>query len=288
MGEYHPLYSGLWNDDKLEGLPFENKGFYAYLFANERTRPSGIYRATDEQIAADTELPLAKVRAYLSSLADRRRIIRDGSWVFVRKRFKRTPKSPRMLQAVETDLEQCSSVLIVNDFFETYPLFKQRLPDRWQTVSRPSPDSQPTVNRPCNRVTDPISLIPNSVSLIPNPQSLIPKKKRKTLSGKPDIPSLNGFISDAIAYLNERTGKRFSPNTKTTIAHLAARASESFTLEDVRVVVDYKVTTWANDPKMHEYLRPETLFGVKFESYLQAAKADPDEIQHGPQWEVSE
>ena len=31
-------------------------------------------------------------------------------------------------------------------------------------------------------------------------------------------------------------------------------------------------TEWSHDPKMSVYLRPETLFGTKFESYLNRPK----------------
>ena len=37
---------------------------------------------------------------------------------------------------------------------------------------------------------------------------------------------------------------------------------------DFKRVIDTKATQWENDPNMSRYLRPETLFGPKFESYL--------------------
>jgi len=95
---------------------------------------------------------------------------------------------------------------------------------------------------------------------------------------RPDS-SLNGFISQAVQYLNEKAGTSYKPTMKSTIRHLTARAKEGFTLEDIKAVVDYKTAVWDRDPKMHEYLRPETLFGPKFESYLQAAKKGDD---HAP------
>ena len=38
-------------------------------------------------------------------------------------------------------------------------------------------------------------------------------------------------------------------------------------MEDFKAVIDYKVSEWKGT-KMEDYLRPETLFGTKFESYL--------------------
>jgi len=39
-------------------------------------------------------------------------------------------------------------------------------------------------------------------------------------------------------------------------------------LEDFKTVIDKKCVEWMNDEKMEKFLRPVTLFGPKFESYL--------------------
>jgi uncharacterized phage protein (TIGR02220 family) len=51
-----------------------------------------------------------------------------------------------------------------------------------------------------------------------------------------------------------------------------ARVRDGFTLDDFKAVIDAKVAQWGEDEKMAEYLRPETLFGTKFEGYLQNAQ----------------
>jgi hypothetical protein len=43
--------------------------------------------------------------------------------------------------------------------------------------------------------------------------------------------------------------------------------NEGFTVGDFKKVIDNKTAEWL-DTKMEQYLRPETLFGTKFESYL--------------------
>jgi uncharacterized phage protein (TIGR02220 family) len=90
-----------------------------------------------------------------------------------------------------------------------------------------------------------------------------PKEKPKELEDI--IPA-----KDIIEYLNEKTGKNFSYTSRATKRHIAARWKEGFGLEEFRTVIDYQVAKWKGDPKMEEYLRPETLFGTKFESYLNA------------------
>ena len=72
---------------------------------------------------------------------------------------------------------------------------------------------------------------------------------------------------EIIDYLNLKANKKYK-YTKTTISKINARCNEGFTLEDFKQVIDIKCNQWINDSKMKVYLRPETLFGTKFESYL--------------------
>jgi uncharacterized phage protein (TIGR02220 family) len=76
----------------------------------------------------------------------------------------------------------------------------------------------------------------------------------------------------AIEYLNNKIKTSYNPQTKKTKEHIIARVREGFCIEDFEAVIDSRVSLWGEDNKMKEYLRPETLFGSKFESYLQMAK----------------
>jgi len=71
-----------------------------------------------------------------------------------------------------------------------------------------------------------------------------------------------------ISYLNEKTGKQFKHTTQATREYIDARISEGFTMEDMKRVIDNKSKQWVGDDKMSEFLRPQTLFGTKFEAYL--------------------
>jgi uncharacterized phage protein (TIGR02220 family) len=86
------------------------------------------------------------------------------------------------------------------------------------------------------------------------------------LSGKPDAPP--DFIKQVIDYLNQKTGKSFKSSTPKNRNLIKARVMETATFEDFKQVIDIKAGQWLNDPKMAQYLRPETLLGTKFESYL--------------------
>ena len=76
------------------------------------------------------------------------------------------------------------------------------------------------------------------------------------------------LFDEIIDYLNKKTGKHYRSSTPKTKTLINARLKEGFTLEDFKQVIDNKVNEWINDKKMNQYLRPETLFGTKFEGYL--------------------
>lgn len=68
-------------------------------------------------------------------------------------------------------------------------------------------------------------------------------------------------------YLNEKAGTSFRAQSKDSRKHIKARFDEGFTVEDFKTVIDKKVAEWKGTD-MEKYLRPSTLFGTKFEGYL--------------------
>ena len=70
-----------------------------------------------------------------------------------------------------------------------------------------------------------------------------------------------------IAYLNQVANKRYKFVDKTKRL-LLARFKEDYTLEDFKQVIDIKTAEWKDSPEFSKYLRPETLFGTKFDGYL--------------------
>lgn len=84
------------------------------------------------------------------------------------------------------------------------------------------------------------------------------------LSGKPDHTPYQEILN----YFNQQAGTSYRSSSKATQRLIKARTNEGFTVDDFKKVIDIKVATWKNDPKMSQYLRPATLFGTKFEGYL--------------------
>jgi predicted phage replisome organizer/uncharacterized phage protein (TIGR02220 family) len=70
-----------------------------------------------------------------------------------------------------------------------------------------------------------------------------------------------------ISYLNEKTGASYKAKNKATQQHINARLSEGYTVDDFITVIDKKCAEWVGT-EWEKYLRPATLFGSKFEGYL--------------------
>jgi len=88
-------------------------------------------------------------------------------------------------------------------------------------------------------------------------------------------------VKSVINYLNQRAGTAYKATSKKTRELVNARMNEGFTVEDFKTVIDNKVEEWGKPPKAGEkdmriYIRPETLFGTKFEVYLNQRRVSND------------
>ena len=72
-----------------------------------------------------------------------------------------------------------------------------------------------------------------------------------------------------VDYLNEKAGTRYKHTSGKTQTCIHARLEEGFTLDDFKTVIDKKCADWIGT-EWEKFLRPETLFGTKFEGYLNA------------------
>lgn len=136
----------------------------------------------------------------------------------------------------------------------------------------PTPTPTPTLKPKPKKSKEPYKHLNNTVTILSNKRHSTPSPS--TISYKnEDIP-----YADIVDYLNKKTNKSFRVNNNRTQKLIKARWTEGNTLEDFYKVIDHQTAKWINDHKMREYLRPETLFGPKFESYLQSP---PTVVQAG-------
>ena len=76
-------------------------------------------------------------------------------------------------------------------------------------------------------------------------------------------------VSEILAFLNEKAHTAYRATTRKTQSLIEARLKEGFTVDDFKKVISNKCTEWMGT-EWEKFLRPETLFGTKFENYLNA------------------
>ena len=130
-----------------------------------------------------------------------------------------------------------------------------------------------------------IKIKSNTQEVLPNVNRVLPKEQEGYCQkNKENNTSINNIyinnnkkeiykeksmeiIKATINYLNEKTGKNYKYNTPNTVKHLQARINEGYNDWDFMDVVDIKCDEWLGTD-MEKYLRPDTLFGSKFENYI--------------------
>lgn len=74
-------------------------------------------------------------------------------------------------------------------------------------------------------------------------------------------------VKEIVSYLNETVGTNYKPSSGYIQTLIHARMADKFTVDDFKTVIWKKAREWKGTD-MEKYLRPQTLFGTKFESYL--------------------
>lgn len=74
-----------------------------------------------------------------------------------------------------------------------------------------------------------------------------------------------------LSYLNQKTNSRFRL-VSSTEKLINQRLKEGYTIEDFFAVIDVKCKEWLDSAEWSKYLRPSTLFGNKFDTYLNQKK----------------
>ena len=106
-------------------------------------------------------------------------------------------------------------------------------------------------------------------------KSVSPKKKDR-------IPVDEPVYEDIVSYLNDKAHTNYKSTTDETRSLISARIKDGYSIDDIKTVIDRKCAEWLGTD-MAQYLRPQTLFGSKFESYLNATSTSKNGSSHGKQ-----
>ncbi|MED0946224.1 conserved phage C-terminal domain-containing protein [Bacillus mycoides] len=201
------------------------------------------------------------ILAYILSLPD--------DWVFYMEEV--ATHSKDKLDSLKSGIKELKE----HGYVKRYPVKNEKGKiARWEMIIYEVPQGEyPLVENP--QMEKPLVDKP----LVENPLLLSTKELS---TNKPNTDKQNNIMSssneddnqslipyeDIVSYLNEKIGKSFKHKTAKTRSLIKARFTDGFTLEDFKQVIDIKTAQWLTDSNMNQYLRPETLFGTKFEGYL--------------------
>jgi uncharacterized phage protein (TIGR02220 family) len=114
------------------------------------------------------------------------------------------------------------------------------------------------------RPNETVEIVQERVVIVAEPIIEKPKPQRKK-SEESSYP--NEVYETIIDCLNQSTGKNYKNNSAINRKFITSRLNDGFTVDDFKRVIEVKSINWLGG-KMEQFLRPETLFSNKFESYL--------------------
>lgn len=232
MAIYRSIQMTFWTDSKVvDDFTPEDKYFYLYLMTNPHTNLAGCYEISISQVAYETGYNKESIERLLKRMDEVHNVIK----------YSKQTKEVLLLNWSKynwTKSKDFQKPLVLeiesvkNLDFKSYLELELLNYNTVLTPSYESPDTSVTV-------TDTVSVTDTDIEK----------------------------IKEIISYLNEVTGSRYKYNTDKTKKAVHARLAEGFTVDDFKTVIDKKFDDWKGT-EWEKYLRPETLFGTKFEGYL--------------------
>lgn len=232
MAIYRNIHVSFWSDPKVtDDFTPEEKYFFLYVMTNPHTNLLGCYEISKKQMSDETGYTKDVIEKLLARMQDTHGVLEYSD--FSKEMYIINWHKYNWTGSEKQHKAILSQLSAIKD-----PVFKSYLTD---TISIRYPYPMDTTD------TDTDTNI-------------------NTSSDSKDPISKD--IKEIIDYLNTVCNTKYKSNVEKTRTLIRARLSEKFTIDDFKTVIDKKNQEWGNDGKMSKYLRPETLFGTKFEAYL--------------------
>lgn len=241
MAIYRNVQLSFWTDNKiLDDFTPEDKYFYLYLLTNPHTNICGCYEISYKSMSDDTGYNKETIIRLLERFDKVHGVIK----------FSPSTKEVLILNWYKYNWSKSNKVLtgacnvakyIKNESFKKY-IFDTIESVRNNTLNIPY--EYPMETSVSDTDTDSVS-----DTVINN------------------IDNNKEIYINIINYLNNKCNTRYRYNTPNTKKHIKARLNEGYTEQDFYTVISKKADEWLGT-EQEKYLRPDTLFGTKFESYL--------------------
>lgn len=250
MALYRNIHLSFWQDTKVtDDFTPEDRYFYLYLLTNPHTNLCGCYEISIKQMANEMGYDAKKVIKLIERFSFTHNLIRYARserelLIFHWSKYNWT-SSEKFRKPLLQEIQNVKTY----DFREyLLKLFDgENVKYGIDTVYG---KEECGINTNCMDITD-TDTITDTVS----------GSEADTDKSKPTE------IKEIVQYLNDKCGTRYRYQTKGTQEHINARLKEGYTVDDFKTVIDKKFEEW-HGTDMEKFLRPETLFAGKFESYL--------------------
>ena len=236
MAVYRNVHISFWNDTKIiDEMTPEDRYFMLYLLSNPHTNQVGCYEISIRDMSKETGYTEESVKKLLERFEKKLKITKYSKKtkeILIINWYKYNwTSSPKVKACIDKELKG-----LKNKEFKDY------------------------IDTVC---------IPYIYPMHTHTQEEEEKEEEESKEKEEEQSKNNNkYIVDIVDYLNKKAGKNFKSNSKKTKFLINARIREGFEVKDFKKVIDIKTTEWINDKRMEQYLRPETLFGNKFEGYL--------------------
>lgn len=246
---YRNITTEFWTDSKVEQTNCSEKLLMLYLLTAPHGNLAGCFEVTYRRIEMETGLKPQQSEKALSNLRDLGMVeySEDTCEVLILNWGKHNwSKSPKTKAALDKQIEKVKNSQMKQHLAREYEEhFGEPYPYPIDTVSDGYEYPYISVS-----VSEPVSITGVGVQ------------------GEGSSVCLPAKVREIVDYLNAAIGSSYRASSKKTTSLINARLNEGFTVDDFKAVIDKKSASWKGDPKMAKYLRPETLFGTKFEGYL--------------------
>ncbi|BAD65388.1 phage replication protein [Shouchella clausii KSM-K16] len=240
MAKYRNVHIDFWQDGFVLDLTPEEKYFYLYMMTNSKTTQCGIYELPYRIMETETGYNRETVQKLIERFVDYGKVAYNEPTkeiILLNWAKYNFINSPKVTARIKKELEDVKHKPFVQLYLS-------------QLV----------------RYGYPIDTL--SIDYVYKEK----EKEKKKEKENEKIP-----YDEIISFLNEKASKSYRSSTQKTRDLIKARWNDGFNLGDFKRVIHIKTKEWLNDQEMNQYLRPETLFGNKFEGYL-----NQKEVRHAP------
>ena len=236
--------TNFWNDDKVvEMFSPEDKLFMLYLMTNPHTTQLGIYAINKKVMAFELGYSIETINILLERFEGKYKMIKYSS------------------ETNEVAIKNYLKYSIIKGGKPVEDLLKKEI----SLIKDKSLLNYVYNNlKDYNNLNETVSLVLEEM----NKENDNDNDNDNDVSYHDTYNDTSNDTKEIIDYLNFKANTHYKYDTKSTI-RLLKTLLKNYTIEEIKEVIDKKCLEWLGTP-YEKYLRPETLFGNKFEGYLNA------------------